>query len=1225
MHVDDSQRAVAIDVAALRQPAHANLLVVGIGAAEGGMDAVQRLLHAMPADTGLAFVLVYDARSRHDGALAAALVEHTSMPVVEVTEPIALRPNQEYVAAPGLDLRVADGTLLVHEHQPHPQLSMVVDWFFRSLSEAYGRRAIGIILSGQTRDGTLGAQAIKERGGMMMVQEPETARAHTMPQSVVATGFADYIVPVEEMPDYLQTYVRQPYIVDGHTATLHDSANPTLAAILRVLRGHSNHDFRNYKPSTLVRRIQRRMSLRSIEHPEEYLALLLQNEQELTHLYYDLLIGVTRFFRDPEAFRSLDDLALNDLIAAHPPDMPLRVWVAGCATGEEAYSLAMLLFERCAAAHKHLHLQVFASDINETALTFARQGLYPENIALDVSPRRLERFFIRTDAGYQVTKELRDAVVFAAQDLTSDPPFSRLDLISCRNLLIYLTPAVQQRVIALFHFALNADGILLLGNAETIGSQSSLFASISSKWRIYRRLGEGKRDVASLFHRSGAERTQAPDSPTSAVAPARSTPATLVQKLLLEQFTPTAVLINHQYECLYIHNPNPFYLTVPGGEPTQNLIALVHQELRPLLQMAVVRAIHEQQQAVISGHVASSDGLRDIIITAMPINAALAGDAVLVTFTTQVGAINEAVQAAAPPDVMVLVHQLERELSNTRATLQGTIQAGEAANEKLTAANEEVMSMNEEFQVANEELETSQEELQALNEELIVINTQLNDKVAELEVIGNDLNNLLMSTNIATLFLDLNLCIKRFTPATTQLFNLIPSDVGRPISDIAKKFSDGGMLHKAQQVLESLQPSLQEVQVPPDRWYLERIVPYRTSDNRIEGVVITFSDMSEIKHINQALRLSEVRFQTALEHAPITVFNQNQDLLFTWIYNPFPGTTTDQILGRHDREVFIVPQEADHLIALKQRVLTTGEGVHDQITLTFDDQACFYDITIEPLREVDGTVSGITAATIDLTDLKRIQQEVAEALSNEQAARQDAEKATHLRDMFLSIASHELKTPLTTLLGTAQLLQRRASRGDIDPERDSKTLQMIIHQTDRMSRLIALLLDVSQIDTGQLIIIQKRVQLEAFVRRIADEFSASTPTRTINLERVEPDLVVLGDELRLEQVVYNLLQNAVRYSRPDTAIDISITQRDIEACISVHDFGIGMSLEAQQHIFERFYRARNANKINVSGMGIGLYVAQEIIAMHHGTIEVSSEEGVGSTFTICLPLLLENH
>ncbi|MGH8610019.1 MAG: chemotaxis protein CheB, partial [Gammaproteobacteria bacterium] len=780
--------------------------MVAIGASAGGLEALKKFFSAMPARSGLGFVVIPHLDPTHVSHLPELLRRHTPMQVAQADDGAQVEAEQVHIIPPNASLTIEGGILHLGAAVARPGIPRPIDGFLRSLAEYQQERGLCIILSGTGSDGTLGLKAIKAEGGLVMVQSPDTAEHDGMPRSAIATGLVDYVLPVEQMPAALLEYVEHAHLRGGPIAVPAGKRHDPLQTILALLSTREGHDFRWYRKPMLLRRIQRRMGLNRIPAIGDYGQYLRDTPAELKALAKDLLIGVTEFFREPEAWAVLEEAVVPRLVAAKHPEAPLRVWVTGCATGEEAYSVGMLLLERVAISERNGKLQIFATDIDSHALEIARVGSYPEGMASSIAPERLTRFFTKAENSYRVKKELREAVVFAPQNLITDAPFSRLDLIICRNLLIYLEPELQQKLIALFHFALNLNGYLFLGKSETVGQQRSLFEPLSKKWRIYRRSGPVRHvpvDFPLIAEPVPGERPGGP-------RPHKPRPGDygeLMRALLLARYAPAAVLVNRDCQTLYFHGQTDHYLAHPAGEPTDDLLAMAREGLRLKLRAALHKAMREEQPAVVVAQVRRGDASRPVQVTITPVEDQRQGvELWLVTFATPPGAALTAQPTPRAIEESAAVHHLEDELADAKKELESVVADLESANEELKVSNEEAMSMNEELQSTNEELETSKEELQSLNEELTTVNTELEEKVADLERTNNDLDNLLSSTHTATLFFDREFRIKRYTPASTRLFNLIPSDLNRPVADIASKCSDGHLLSDAQQVLDTLTP-----------------------------------------------------------------------------------------------------------------------------------------------------------------------------------------------------------------------------------------------------------------------------------------------------------------------------------------------------------------------------------------------------------------------------------
>lgn len=841
------------------QVGDANFPVVGIGASAGGLDACKRLMRSLPDVSGMAFILVQHLDPTHKSMMVDLLAEHTSMTVCEAADGMRLAPEHLYVIPPGCYLAISDGILRLSEPQARHGTRLPFDFLLHSLAHGYGQRAICVVLSGTGADGSLGLCAVKEQGGLVIVQSPDDASFDGMPRSAIATGAVDLVLPLAEISGALIKHAarhRASLAGGGRTGPKEDC----LPEIVGLLRAKTAYDFTLYKPGTLRRRIQRRMTMQGVDIGDmaTYLSLLRGDSGELGLLAKDMLINVSGFFRDPKVFDLLAATVVPDLIHSRAPSDTLRIWIAGCSSGEELYSFAILLHEQIAAAKHNVKLQIFASDVDPDAIAAAREGVYDRSIEEHVSPARLARFFSQEDGRYRVAPELRSGVVFTVQDVLADPPFSRLDLISCRNLLIYLRAEAQAKVLSLFHFALSNGGILLLGGSETVATAEGRFEVISKPERLYRRVGPSRQSDYSLPVGIRGEIRQAAHSgqrlPSRQVAFAE-----LCQRMIVEHYAPAAALINAKHECLYTVGPTDRYLRVARGQPSHDLFAMVRQDLRVKLRSATERSRRENARVAISGCRIKDNGRAvSISIDVRPVSSH-GEDLLLVCFVEETALEEKHDSLTAPQDVS-RVSELEQELQATRAELQGAIRDLELSGEEQKAINEEVLSVNEEYQSANEELLTSKEELQALNEELTALNSQLQETLDRQRTTSNDLQNILYSTDVATLFLDTDLNIRFFTPTTRSIFHVIPSDVGRPLADLSSLAVDAALQGDARAVLTTLAPLQREIQTESGLWFLRRILPYRTHERQVEGVVITFADITERK---EAAREAEVAKQQA--------------------------------------------------------------------------------------------------------------------------------------------------------------------------------------------------------------------------------------------------------------------------------------------------------------------------------------------------------------------------
>jgi two-component system CheB/CheR fusion protein len=869
--------------------------IIALGASAGGLEAFEQFFTQMPPDSGMAFVLVQHLDPTHKSILSDLVRRYTRMNVLEVEDGIAVRPDCAYVIPPNRDMAILNGNLHLIEPAAPRGRRLPIDYFFRSLAQDQQERAVAVVLSGTGTDGTLGAKAVKGEGGMVMVQDPESARYDGMPRSALNAGVADYVLPAEELPRQLVAYME---LAAGkrmkRSAPRQSVAEDELKKVFILVRGQTGHDFSQYKDATILRRIERRMTVNQIGELRFYVRYLQQNPVEVETLFKELLIGVTNFFRDPEAFQMLRSKVIPAIFNGRPRDRTVRVWVPGCATGEEAYSIVILIRDHMEAHRLEHDVQIFATDIDADSIETARQGVYPDSIAVDVPPPYLKRYFVHKDSTLQVEQSLREMMVFATQSITKDPPFSRLDLISCRNVLIYMGSDLQKRVLPLFHYALVPGGFLFLGHSESLGDSTDAFSVTDRKWKIFQsRTGAVATVPHTAFPLPHRElRVDSGPAAGAVLAGRRPSYRELMEKLLLRDHTPAAVLVDDNSNVLFIHGSTGDYLEPARGEANLNLLSMTRQGLRMELTTAIRRARNQKKDVrveglrVDKGH--DDSELVDLTVRAVTEPPALRG-LMLILFEHR---------AAPEPDgrekgrITVnatgndRVRELEHELAATQVLLQTTVEELETSNEELTSTNEEMQSSNEELQSTNEELETSKEELQSVNEELMTVNIELETKVHELSHANNDMNNLLSATEIGTLFLDLDLNIKRFTPSITDVIKLIQSDVGRPLSDITSSFGGVDLSQLSAQVLENLAPYEGDVTTAEGRHYLMRILPYRTTRNVIDGVVVTFVDVSEQRRAEQLFRqsLEYSLVATVISNAggEIMMLNRQAEKLFGW-------------------------------------------------------------------------------------------------------------------------------------------------------------------------------------------------------------------------------------------------------------------------------------------------------------------------------------------------------
>ncbi len=1194
--------------------------VVGIGGSAGSFEPFKTFFTDMHADSGAAFVVIQHLYPTHESLLPEILAQHTRMKVVEARDAIPLEPNCVYVIPPNQYLAVRDGVLYLVAPIKQRGIRMPIDFFFRSLAEDRQERAICILFSGAGSDGTLGVRAVRGAGGLSIAQDPQTAQFSDMPRSAVATGMVDFVLSPDRMSEVLMNYLRHPYVRDsGQADVLEAEGKPGgLHEILALLLAKKGRDFLPYKQGTILRRIERRMGLHHISNMAQYYDLVRQDADEVNQLLKDLLINVTSFFRDAEAFEELRQKAIAPLVKARQNDEPLRVWVTGCSSGEEAYSLAMLLTEEVAASGKNCPVQIYATDADEEALEFARQGIYPESIIEDVEPERLARFFIRKDQSYQVSESIRKLVVFAVQNLITDPPFSRVDIISCRNLLIYLDTDTQAKLIPLFNFALNPGGYLFLGKSEGISGQNDLFDVVSKKARLYRRLIPPGPIVLDTPILPGKKRAL-PAVP-QVIRPPAVASSDVIRQALLSHFAASVVLVDMKGQIIQFHGQTGKYLNMPTGEPVLNIRDIAKEGLSTRLLGAMHKAAQDGKTVVLDSVPVTQDEDGPFVrVTIAPTSQR--GEAPLllaVIFEDVPRPLTSTAEQSQGSESETVVKQLEDELRATQHELHYSTEELQASNEELRVANEEVVSSNEELQSTVEELETSKEELQSVNEELTTVNSELHDKVERLAEANSDMDNFLKSTEILTLFLDSELRIKLFTPVTTRLLKLIPSDIGRKISDLAMNFIGYKLTSDALAVARGAAAIEREVQHSDGSYYLVRVMPYHTKQNRIDGVVVTFSDVTRLRRAEKQTR----RLATVVTDSndavilfdgtgKIMAWNRGAQNLYGWSEAEALGMTIQEMTPSEKIA------EVDDLILR----MIAGEIVAPFETRRKKKDGSMIDIwlTATAVRDESGKmVEAIATTERDMTERNKAEEDI-RAL-NEQLKRQVAELDAAIKEMdsFAYSVSHDLRAPLRHMSGFVNLLQQRLR--DSPDVNTRHYMDAISEASNKMGTLIDDLLNFSRLGRAQM---QKRkINLNALVSEVISEIQEELKERKIRWEIDElPD--VLGDRSLLRLAIVHLVSNAVKFTstRPQAEIKIGCIDDGDKFTCSVTDNGVGFDMKYVDKIFGVFQRLHTANEFE--GTGIGLAIVQRIIARHDGTVWAEGAVGQGATFYFTLPKIKE--
>ncbi|QIE23219.1 Protein-glutamate methylesterase/protein-glutamine glutaminase [Caballeronia sp. SBC1] len=1217
--------------------------IVGIGASAGGIQALMRLLQGMPADGGMAFVAVLHISPNHASHVDEVLQRSVSMPVVQVFGTTPIEKNTVYLISPSNDLSIADGCLHVAPSDPSRRRPVAIDLFFRSLADAHRARSISIILSGMGSDGAMGIARIKEQNGINIVQDPTDAEFDEMPRNALATGFVDIVLSVERMPARLielrdnARAMKMLHAVDdppraesgiesgiAPSVSNIDADADVLNALLTILRIRTGHDFRHYTRGTVMRRIERRLQVNGVADLAGYKRFIEAHPEETTALLKDMLIGVTNFFRDRKSFDAFEQLVVANLFKRRSLDEPVRAWSAGCSTGEEAYSLAMLLIEHGPAEGKFPLIQVFATDVDASAIDTARAGVYAGSIVADVSPERLSRFFVKPGGRYQVSKELRQKVVFAVHNMLSDPPFSGMDLISCRNLLVYLDRTVQRQVLEMFHFALRPGGFLFLGAAESTEIASDLFGQVDKRNCIYqsKRLGTRAVPPLPLIRSVPFDVPRRPglghDAPVSL--------ATLRQRVF-ERYAPANVTVDRDGVILHMSDRAGRFLQYVSGEPSRNLLTLVNPELRAELRTAL-HGVLRGGESVVSQRVRFSRGEKQsfVNISVRPFKDDASGHDVIVVFFDEIED-ETAVQQGAPvrdfsTDSVKLV-DLEQDLYRTQTQMDTLTEDANVFSEELMASNEELQAINEELRSTSEELEAGKAELQSVNAELVTVNLELTDTVAETTKANDDLRNLISSTGIPTVFVDREMRIKRYTPPAVALFKLIPSDIGRPLLDLTHRLDYPQMAADARAAFDTLTLTEREIRTDRGDWFLARVLPYRTADDQIDGAVITLIDITARRTAEAAARSSEERLRLAVattnDYAIIVL--DMDGLIVTWNGGAqrIFGYTEREVQGQPLDLIFLPDDRKAHVPLLeRQRATQAGRAEDERWHVRADGTEIYCSGVTTPIES--DQFRGYAKIARDVTNKASIESQKQLALALERAIRAQSEAADRVKDEFFSVLSHELKNPLNLIHVKAELLTRIPDVRDISSVQDAA--DAIQRAVVGQARIIDDSLDLSRVRTGRLALRFAPVEVASLLQAVAAASAADAQAGDIELSIAGTNAAVMihADAERVEQMVWNLVRNALKFTPCGGRVRIALSRQDGFVCVEVADTGQGIAPAFLPRIFEMFSQADGGGWRDRGGLGIGLSLVKQFAELHGGRIEAESAgPGQGATFRLWLP------
>ena len=1183
--------------------------VVGVGASAGGLEALESFFSPMPADTGMAFVVVQHLSPDFRSVMDELLARWTQIPIHRVVDGMQVEPNAIYLIPPKKDMIISGGKLLLTDKEPGQGLTLPIDIFLRSLAHDAGSRAIGVILSGTGSDGSRGICEIHDAGGLVLVQDPDSAKFDGMPKSAVETGVVDAICRPIEMASNLLAYIEHPAVAE-YSPLL--PASPQMLqgfdAIFQLLRKEYGIDFSYYKRSTVTRRVHRRVQMNQIVDLNEYVDRLRSDPAELNSLYKDLLIGVTRFFRDTEAFDRLEQHILPQLIGKlrHEND-ELRVWIAGCATGEEAYSVAILIHEQLARLGGRFRAKVFATDVHRASLEVASAGIYSEESLADISAERRAKYFTHVKHGFQVSQELRQMVVFAPHNIIRDAPFTKLDLVTCRNLLIYLEPLAQKKALALFHFALHVGGVLLLGPSESPGELADEFDAIDERWRIYSKRRDRRLNTEMRLPLVAGASTNDVERRAAMLAPNRRAPDQLVLRAydaLLADFAPPSLLINDDRELVQSFGGAAQYLHMRDGRVSTDILELLHHDLRLPVSTALQQAT-KGDTAVTLNRVEVRDprGTQSLKLSIRPlVDAQRRATFFLLTLEP----LTPAVPALAEHDGEFhrghasddQLDALEAELRLTKENLQSMVEEMETSNEELQATNEELVASNEELQSTNEELHS-------VNEELYTVNAEYQKKIVELTELTADMDNLLFSTDVGVIFLDRELCIRKFTPQVGRAFHLLPADIGRHIESFAPRIERPELVADLTQVLSTGVPIEVHVQDRDDTPFFLRILPYR-SRGAIDGVVLTLIDISRLVTAEQELRLMSNVFRDGAD--PILIEDlQGRILNLNAEAERAYGWSREELLGAPS-EKLVPPAELLRARELRHRCLekTRVRNV-ETWRQSKTGEARPILLTLSLLTDSENQPVAVASIAKDIADRKRAEEEVRASLVR--------------RDQFLAMLSHELRNPLGAILNASYLIE--AQGVSTLPAPVASACQIVQRQSLQVARLLDDLLDVARVTQGKIEVRRDVLDLTSLVDDVVQSVAPLMKSREHKLEvSVSPGpILVEGDAARLLQIQINLLANAAKYTPTGGVIRYCVNNEDDESIIRVADNGRGISPELLDKIFDLFVQSDETLDRANGGMGIGLTLVKTLVELHHGSVTAQSAGlGQGSEFVVRLPL-----
>lgn len=1206
-------RKPAAKTSSAKKKPNEDLFVVGIGASAGGLEALRPMVTSLPALSNMAYVVVQHLSPKYRSLLAQLLGRETEIKIEEIKDGMVVEKNTIYITPPNKDVLIKNSTLRLRKPSSPVGPKPSVNAFFVSLSEDKGEHAIGIILSGTGTDGAHGIRALKANAGYTIVQDPETAKYDGMPKSAIATGCVDRLTTPEKIGMELASIAQFPRLAMQKSAKT--AEHSTIEEIFYLVKKRTDIDFSQYKPNTIRRRLERRMAANRIDNPEAYLKFVQQTPQELDLLCKDVLISVTSFFRDTRAFSDLTG-TLPEILKDKSPGDSIRIWIAGCATGEEAYSVAMMLSDHLGSSITEYTVQIFATDIDLEAMAHARKGLYSEETIQNMDRASINKYFDQMAQSYQVKKSIREMVVFARQDLVKDPPFVRVDMVSCRNVMIYFNNDLQDKVFSVFHYALNNDGYLFLGKSESIGHHTDYFQPIHDTSKLYRKRAGLEKHSNHMFAHFRPKMSVAAEKKE---VKKEVSITELMNETFVKAYAPDSVVVNSDMDILHFHENVETFMKLPRGKPNLNLSKLIIDEFRTDLRVLLHRA--KTSRATVTGTkktIRQQDGRINAALVVRPLTIEN-DENYLFLVSCEIDKHSVAGEPQGPieqnEDSELRIAELEQELIATKENLQTVVEELETSNEELQALNEEMQAANEELQSSNEELETSNEELQSTNEELTTVNDELQARTHDLGDANIDLENIQDNIGFAMIVVDRELRVSRYTPQSVRLFGLMSTDIGQLITTVPSHSDIKGLRTHLNEVILSSKPQEDEVHVD-NAIYRMRIAPYHDRNGKTDGAILTFIDETEIRRTKKQLEANEEWMRNVTDSVPVLICHADADEKYRFVnlpYAEFYGKTVEKA-NKSTIKSIVGATNYRTIKPYIDKVLKGQAQTFERQAINANGDKTFVSQSFVPQKDEAGRTIGFFAILADINEMKKVEADLWKA-------KEMAEEASRAKTDFLANMSHELRTPLNAIMAFSEIIHHQ-SYGPIEIEKYPEYAGDIHHSGTHLLSLINEILDLSKIEARKIDLVEENVNIPEAIRSSIKLVSERAEDAGVKLvSKFPPNLpCLLSDKTSIKRIVINILTNAVKFSNSGGVVKITTTADDNGLDIVIADTGIGITQQDISRVVKPFEQVRDPmSSENGEGTGLGLSITKSLIELHDGTLDITSQLGKGTVVTVSFP------